>query len=743
MMLTLALSIMAGKGPSQSAGFNYAEALQKSLFFYEAQQSGRLSPNNRVEWRGDACLKDGKDIGADLSGGLFDAGDHWTANLTMSFSAMTLAWSAVEHPEGWEQCGQMGRLLETLIHVNRYFDKCVLNPSVSDPALQLQVAIGCGGREGVPERPVHSMWAAAELAEIMTNRPTFRLDHAHPGADILAAMASAMAASAIVIRGNAKALKGLKGYEQFDANAFSARLLERAEKLTKFANAHIGPALTDTLPKEDQDRIRTQRNLALRSDGKVVEIGYRGDPSSQVFTALTWMARAATTPSERTKWMALADQVYEGPYLAESNNGFWKDFGAANPGKLGAYNMMRLNNGLEKYHRELQQYCQGMVGYVPTPGGLKIRERWAHQWGSLRHANNAATIAFYYSDWIQKSPPLIGNTWWKNGTNETQMKADFVRLGRQQVDYALGKNPYGRSYLVGFGKDPFNSPHHRGAYGPWGGFSHFIPGKPEYRETSRHILYGALLGGPDRNDVFLCGTKQHRWLQVEGTKEFDDFYVFPNRPGTPVRSSTYVWSKADLPVQDVMDAEHNEVALDYNAGFTANLNWLCAKGLSAGVAIPDSLFPPKEVRDASLDLKATDREFFVSGRRRDSTTVELTVWNRSRWPSQVTKKLSFRYYLLGGSAVALQGGDGASISPVMRSKTGQNFVEVTFPGIAIYPGDSDHETNHRTVALTFSGSNHLIAKDPSAKGLSETEAILPFCPVYSNGLRVGASEPVR
>lgn len=69
--------------------FNSAEALQKSLFFYEAQQSGALSPNNRVEWRGPACLADGQDIGRDLSGGWFDAGNHRTANQTMSFAAVT------------------------------------------------------------------------------------------------------------------------------------------------------------------------------------------------------------------------------------------------------------------------------------------------------------------------------------------------------------------------------------------------------------------------------------------------------------------------------------------------------------------------------------------------------------------------------------------------------------------------------------------------------------------------------
>ncbi len=92
---------------SAETNFNYAEALQKALYFYEAQQSGRLSPNNRVEWRGPSCLTDGQDIGRNLAGGWYDAGDHWTANLTMSFAAITLAWSAIEQPQGYLRTGQM------------------------------------------------------------------------------------------------------------------------------------------------------------------------------------------------------------------------------------------------------------------------------------------------------------------------------------------------------------------------------------------------------------------------------------------------------------------------------------------------------------------------------------------------------------------------------------------------------------------------------------------------------------
>ena len=37
---------------------NYAEALQKDLFFYECQQAGPLPEWNRVEWRADSTMID-------------------------------------------------------------------------------------------------------------------------------------------------------------------------------------------------------------------------------------------------------------------------------------------------------------------------------------------------------------------------------------------------------------------------------------------------------------------------------------------------------------------------------------------------------------------------------------------------------------------------------------------------------------------------------------------------------------
>ena len=55
------------EGTKGTGKYNYGEALQKSLLFYELQRSGDLPDKVRCNWRGDSCLKDGADAGLDLS----------------------------------------------------------------------------------------------------------------------------------------------------------------------------------------------------------------------------------------------------------------------------------------------------------------------------------------------------------------------------------------------------------------------------------------------------------------------------------------------------------------------------------------------------------------------------------------------------------------------------------------------------------------------------------------------------
>src|SRR5437588_10684517 len=105
-----------GTGPSTGGAFDYAEALQGSMFFYEAQRSGQLPPDNQVDWRGDSDLSDGSDNGVNLTGGYHDAGDLVKFGLPEAWAMNMLAWSLLDYPAGSATAGQTQTALE---HVGR------------------------------------------------------------------------------------------------------------------------------------------------------------------------------------------------------------------------------------------------------------------------------------------------------------------------------------------------------------------------------------------------------------------------------------------------------------------------------------------------------------------------------------------------------------------------------------------------------------------------------------------------
>lgn len=57
--LALLLGLLGPQLAAAGGTFNYGEALEKSLLYFEAQRSGKLPPGQRVKWRGDSGLKDG------------------------------------------------------------------------------------------------------------------------------------------------------------------------------------------------------------------------------------------------------------------------------------------------------------------------------------------------------------------------------------------------------------------------------------------------------------------------------------------------------------------------------------------------------------------------------------------------------------------------------------------------------------------------------------------------------------
>ena len=170
---------------SAAPAYNYAEALQKSMFFYQAQRSGDLPDDFPVSWRGDSGLTDGADVGKDLTGGWYDAGDHVKFGLPMAFSATMLAWGAIDSPGGYTKAGQLDELKDNLRFVNDYFVKAHTAPN------ELYVQVGDGEAD-------HKWWGPAEVMTMA--RPSHKITASCPGSDVAAETAASLASASILFK---------------------------------------------------------------------------------------------------------------------------------------------------------------------------------------------------------------------------------------------------------------------------------------------------------------------------------------------------------------------------------------------------------------------------------------------------------------------------------------------------------------------------------------------------------------
>ncbi|MEO0540806.1 MAG: glycoside hydrolase family 9 protein [Cyanobacteria bacterium P01_A01_bin.105] len=428
--------------PDFAPDFAYGKALQTSFLFYEAQRSGKLPVDNRIAWRGDSALKDGADVGLDLTGGYYDAGDHVKFGLPMAASITMLSWGVVEYYDAYQASGQLDEALAAIAWGTDYFLKAHVTDGQATQAFYGQVGDG---------KLDHDYWGSPEAMTMA--RPAYQIDRDNPGSDLAAETAAALASAAIAFRQTAP--------------AYADTLLDHAKQLYTFANTYQG-RYSDSIP--------------------AAQTYY---PSSGYHDELSWGAAWLYRATGKSQYLTQAEQHYEG--LGNSWTQSWnnKSYGAAIL-LAQATQKRRYRNDVEGW---LNHWANGAIKI--TAGGLA----WLDEWGALRYSANTAFLAGVYSDTVNAA------------------QGQFDQFARQQVDYILGDNPAQRSYIVGFGDNFPKSPHHRGASGT---------SDVHDPATNRHILYGALVGGP----------------------------------GSP-QDSAYVDERTSYTT--------NEVALDYNAGLTGAL----------------------------------------------------------------------------------------------------------------------------------------------------------------------------
>uniref|UniRef100_J3MSR1 Endoglucanase n=1 Tax=Oryza brachyantha TaxID=4533 RepID=J3MSR1_ORYBR len=142
----------------------------------------------------------------------------------------------------------------------------------------------------------------------------------------------------------------------------------------------------------------------------------------------------------------------------------------------------------------------GNVQIRTTPGGLLFTRDSVN----LQYTTTATLVLSIYSK-VLKSSGSSG----VRCSARTFSPDQISSFATSQVDYILGKNPLGMSYMVGFSTKFPRRIHHRGASVPSikvlsrkvtckEGFSSWLPTS----DPNPNIHVGAIVGGPDGNDQF-------------------------------------------------------------------------------------------------------------------------------------------------------------------------------------------------------------------------------------------------
>ena len=418
--------------------YPYDVAFGMSLFFYEAQRAGALPADNRVLWRGDSPAGPSANDGA-LSGGWYDAGDHVKFNYPMFTSASRVAVATWKYESALAASHFDGASnLYWARREVRWVMDYVVRCHTAPKVLVAQV--GDGGID-------HGYIGRAEYMTVQ--RPVATVSVDRPGADLVGAAAAALA-------------NGYMALKAFDPT-FAATCLEHSKTLFDWA--------VETADRGTYDNSVPGATQFYKSTGVYHEITYA---AASLFAA----TGDAKYSGAAMKWAVAPEQGAYGPFMSYGDwigwNMLWFD---------GA--VLMLDKGMDpgtavgfksQLSRTINNWVRGAGEIKVSPKG----QRFISQWGSNRYAANAAAIALMAAEHFD---PAFANT--------------ARCFAVSQINYVLGDA--GRSFMVGFGKDPPLRPHHRNAACTLDEHAQcaalFFDPRP-----SPNVLHGALVGGPPRPD---------------------------------------------------------------------------------------------------------------------------------------------------------------------------------------------------------------------------------------------------
>lgn len=664
--LSLPMGMEVKKIEAVEIDANFAKALQYSIYFYDANMCGTgVSENNEYTWRGDCHTQDATlplnskytnmseafisanknildpdgDGTVDVAGGFHDAGDHVKFGLPEAYSGSTLGWGYYEFREAYEKTGQDAHIETILRYFNDYFMKCTYRDK-NGKVIAFCYQVGDGNID-------HSDWSAPELQNDMF-RPARFATSEDSATDCVSNSAASLAINYL-------------NFKNTDPD-YAEQCLDYAIALFDFAietgnkdcGSDGGGGFYTSQKWEDDYCWGAVWLYTITKEKKYLDI---------IFEYLDYYA----PPS----WVHCWNDVWGGVMciLAEAND------------RDNFVNEYKAYTGKEyediNFWGQVGKTVDVWMTQYNTPGGYAF----LNEWGSARYNTAAQLMALVYDK--------------HNGKI-----SKYGEWAKGQMEYLMGDNPLGRSYIVGYNENSVKYPHHRASSG--------LTMAEDPREQ-RYVLYGALVGGPGAND-------EHNDTTAD--------WVF------------------------------NEVTIDYNAAFVGACAGLYDLfGDDSMLVTPD--FPPV------ISEEETEMRYWVEAFGIDDGKVTAVTFYVYGTAPVADKNISVRYFFDTAGMSSLNPNDlelsqyydqvsaeteyAAEISKPIQYKDSIYYIEISWPGFAIANSNKKYQfavgsynvDNKWDPSDDWSHQDLEIVTDAFTGVPAET----PYICIYSDGILVGGIEP--
>ncbi|MBR2087335.1 MAG: glycoside hydrolase family 9 protein [Oscillospiraceae bacterium] len=511
------LSVTAADATVEDSGveIDYARALQYSIYFYDANMCGtEVGEHTRLSWRDDCHTYDAhvpmvpwdgntmegggtnlsqefmdkyKDVldpdgdgTIDVAGGMHDAGDHVEFGMPENYAAATLGWGYYEFRDSYVKLGQDDHIETVLRHFNDYLMKCTFRDK-DGTVIAHCYQVGEGGID-------HAVWEAPEVDTMV--RPAYFLTAEKPQTDYVVSACASLAINYL-------------NFKDTDPE-YAEKSLDYAKALWDFANAN-------------------EKELSDNGDGPG-QFYSSSKWQDDYCWAAAWMYRATGDASvfdeayEIFDYYAASGWVYCWNDVWSGASILWAVINQEHP-ELDMVQKIRDAQGKNKYVFDdfWDDDCVGKI--LKTFQGKTTKQGmvFIDVWGSCRYASAFALICAVYDKYHNDGKP-----------------SEWSETAKRQIDYILGDNDItyketekqtvlaGRNgthgkrvFLCGY--DPVYSvmnPHHRAGSG--------LTMAEDPREQ-KHVLWGALAGGPDNKDAHSDSTND--WRENEVTIDYNAAFV--------------------------------------------------------------------------------------------------------------------------------------------------------------------------------------------------------------------------